>query len=360
MSHLYIFLPTKVPNNIRPARADYIHQAFRAELKSRGFFLLEKGLIPNGCSSIECLAKSNITKRYPIAGFIELDLKSSSRTEFLVGFYNEITGTLRLKNPKGEELVSVEHKESKRGGILFNSGQVLQAFAEHYENYGDFAFNHLADNFARTVVGKIPKYSSLQEGPETLTVAIHETKATEIRPGIYNLCATGSSGAVASLITKNGITNLREIKPGNYCGTYYLVAGVNDLMKFEIELRSAYGNATRKPLVLDIGKRCKSNMLASIMSSPRGNTIELQCLNFSTSSQKSYCSVQNGHCLAREVNIYKALSRNGPYSKVKTIRKLKWTDRANHKNQEVAYKIVVIDQHGSAYTAASLEQPKSH
>ena len=154
---LYALLPVTYPSDIRPERAAYIRTALERELATRGFVLLDDSVTLRVCGEASCPGRSELVSRYGVDGFLQLSLDGTNRINFGAGFYNNISGDLLLLNRESEELVRIEHSESERGGLLFNSGQVIEGIVSTVDNTGDLSFSNLADEFAQELALKVPK-----------------------------------------------------------------------------------------------------------------------------------------------------------------------------------------------------------
>ncbi|MCB0360737.1 MAG: hypothetical protein KDD44_13910, partial [Bdellovibrionales bacterium] len=140
-------LPIKHPETLRQQRIAYLENTLLLALKNEGYSLLDPAIVQRVCQSDECEERSALLTDFDADALVQLDLNDIIRSNFGLGYYNTIVGTLRLNGPQGTTLASVQHQESERGGIVFDSGQVIQGIREQIENNGDEAFNSLAQKF---------------------------------------------------------------------------------------------------------------------------------------------------------------------------------------------------------------------
>lgn len=259
-------LPIEFPEGTREERVRFLHAAFVSELEARGYRLLEDAIVQRYCATATCEDRGLLAQRYPVGAFIKIKIEDIDRNNFVVGFYNAIKGQLEAQDAEGATLVKVEHTESKRGGILFDSGQVIQAVRESYENYGDWGFNALASAFAEEVVSELPQVDaggSASAAPRIQNVTIGGRSGSARR-----ICASAAPGLRGLLLLNGRMTNLRETSPGVYCGIYRFPAGYADALRVEVELRSPFGAASRRQLTLEpaVQRSADASMLDKMVS----------------------------------------------------------------------------------------------
>jgi hypothetical protein len=238
-------LPATASDDFRTQRIQLFKRLVIDQLRNRGFRLLDDSIVNRECSSPDCPNRSQLASKYDLHGFIILELDSTSQSDFGVGYYNEISATLRFHNKLAEELASVSHTESERGGVLFDSGQVLQGLIQQYGNFGDDRFNQLAERLSRTLVKQIP--APKQVGArESEMVQLLEVEAEKYRDGVYKICAYGTPESAVSLVFKRNRSNLREVEAGKYCGIFPVEEAAKSSLW--VELTSAFGAPTRRRL----------------------------------------------------------------------------------------------------------------
>ena len=155
-------LPVSTKSVIKRERLDYLRDSLAKELQGNGFSITDDSVIDKVCSNNECPERNILTTKYGADVIAKLDIDSIDRTNFIAGFYNTITGSLTLQDKSGADLAKIDHTQREKGGLLFNSGQVIQGLKSTLNNFGDDQFSALGDEFAKTLVAKIPKPSKSQ------------------------------------------------------------------------------------------------------------------------------------------------------------------------------------------------------
>ncbi|MCB0324205.1 MAG: hypothetical protein KDD69_11560 [Bdellovibrionales bacterium] len=275
-------LPTIAPMTVREERVGYFDASLAAELEAAGFELLDPTLVRNTCSVPACPERRRLSTRYDLDGFVQTEITSSSSNNFGIGFYNQLSGTLQLHSADDSELASIAYTESKRGGLVFQSGQIIEGIQETFENVGDTSFNTLADKFARTVVQELPEARSRLLDPAVASSPNSEDSArdtagdyrsnvlaeittTRVASRAFEVCARGTPNRSAYLLTSRHRSNLREVGSGLYCGRFALYPNSGPLM---VELRSAFGSSVREPLALDLGEHAQHSGATTARDTP--------------------------------------------------------------------------------------------
>jgi hypothetical protein len=307
-----------------------VRSALQNELVNRGLVTIDPDIIDSTCLDESCTAREKLLATYPIDAFAVLKLRSASRTNFIAGYYNSIVGQLVLADAGGRELLEVQHTESERGGILFNSGQILQGVISQIRNGDDEAFLILANKFAQSIVTSIPRSSdpALTNAPPPPIVS--DTSIAPRSSAVYEVCASGTPQAFGAIVLKNGAkTNLREIAPGRYCGKY-LAADPQQFIGAEVELRDAFGTAARSPLGAfppQASEVCAGGVVATVSASRI--TLVSPCPTTTT-----------------RVLIYHAHSIAGPFIKIAEQRGSSWSGRTPKVNQHQTLALVAVDPNG--------------
>ena len=348
----FAVLPVKTEEAIRDQRIDYLRTAVEVELKNEGFSLLDSSLTDRQCSSTACDPGSISPKDLGVDSFLQLSIDSLSRNNFGLGYYNTIAGTLQIVGPGNQELARVEHQESERGGLIFQSGQIIQGIKESVENLGDDSYNKLAEKFARTIVAALPKPNREQNNAVTVTLDGTETK--KLSPGVFEICAKGTPKALANLIINRSKTNLRETAPGNYCGIYHIDAGVRPEM-VAVELRSPFGNPVRKTISLNVTAPCDLSEGVRLVKENNSNKLELSCISFPNKKESVItCESDAATCEANKVLVFRSSNAYGPYEKVAELTSGSWIDRARSLPKETVYQVIPIDRDGIPSKPVSL------
>ncbi len=244
-------LPISVPEETRSERRRFLRSAFESELAARGYRLLDESLVLTVCRDSACANRSQLAAAYPISAFVDVKISGIERNNFVLGFYNAIEGSLNASTPTGKVIAEVEFTESKRGGLVFDSGQVIQAIKEQYENYGDWNFNSLASGFAEEIVAQLPSISSAAARTLGSAPVIQNVSVKPRRGMVDEVCVSGTPGLRALLFLNKRMTNLREVSSGKYCGAYRIPPKYAPEKMLIVELRSAFGAAVREVFDVD-------------------------------------------------------------------------------------------------------------
>lgn len=339
------FMPVKAPAEMRTERVSYVRDALRRELANAGLLLLNDDVIAKTCKSTDCPERAEVAARHGADGFFELTIESASKNNALLGYVDQIHGTARILDRSGKELVSIENRETETGGLLFNSGQVLEGLKSSVKNYGDNGFNFLADKFAKTICLKIPQTNSGGNQPASAAEErISDVTVQTVRPDTYKICLTGTPGGTASINSGRRRFPLREASNGVYCGTHWLdsssFGGGAEQPAFFGELRSSFGDVARRDVNIPLAPQCKWDDLFTLMQSNAGNEIKYAAAS----------------CPVERFEVYRAPRAIGPYQKVAEVRRSNWIDRpaksADAKNGGeqgggVQYQLVAIGRDGS-------------
>ena len=256
---LIALLPEEVPGTVSREKSQYIRAAVIDRLRSKGFLILEDSLINKVCSDSKCPERKILEEKYLVEGFARLNLESVYSANFVAGIYSTILGDVSITDLQGEEIYSNEYRQSKHGGLLFNTGQVIQGLISQIMGNSDKEFDLLTQKFARGVLRGLPKIEKRGQVDDALEVGIDSINVQAVNKPVYKVCASGSPTSEATLIVNQLRTNLREVSSGRYCGIYRLENEKND--RLIIELRSPFGNSDRKDLLIPMGGSVASKQL---------------------------------------------------------------------------------------------------
>ena len=242
-------LPVRTETDIARERLDYLRSALSRELRSSGYTLLDDRIVLATCSVQECPERTKLIGEYGVSRFLELAVKSIDRADVVAAQYTGVSGVLKLRDAQFNELLAIDHLESQRGGLLFNSGQILQGIISTVEDSSDGGFKNVADKFATTVVGRLPPPAtqSMQRSEET-EVAISKTNLSPLGSGRYQLCVNGTSGSSAALVVDRLKSPLREVAHGKYCGNFILAGLATPDSHLGVELSSPFGSTAAQAL----------------------------------------------------------------------------------------------------------------
>jgi hypothetical protein len=295
-------LPTTADSDIRRERVKYLDDALMREFEGSGYSVLNSDVIQDLCSNDECPEKNLLTSRYGVGTFAQLKINSASRSNFIAGYYNRISGLLKLTDDKAAPIMSIENSASERGGLIFDSGQIIQGIRGTVENYGDEKFSALADRFIREVVGKLPKPDSKIDAESFF---INNVKLSMHQGSLYDICLDGSPNSKAKLIIGARQIVLREVQPGKYCNTVPLGWMIRSKQDAVAELRSAVGQSLTTSLdTVSIGV-CDPKQVLDLQN----NELKLTC----TGAQ---CAEDNKSCQQSKFIAFSSSAKEGPFIKV--------------------------------------------
>lgn len=313
-SHVAL-LPADYSVDIPKERIDLVRNSIISELRNRNFVVADEKVVMAVCSSPTCPEREKLASNYLVDGFVTLSVDSFSKNSFLAGYYNQLSGAVTIEDRRAEKLLSVTHTESERGGLIFNTGQLVQGVVSQLQNRGDAAFRELASEFAETVTDQIPQPASTEmRTQEALEVNLASVTARWQSPTAYTVCANGSPHSFASLLIGNQRTSLRETSPGTYCGAFSALVSSNASVTSAVELRTAFGNAVREDVRLPAQAPCKLDDRVRVSDSQL--TVLCSLVGKDFSQTQSGCSDSVSLCKAEKIVLFQALSESGPYQKI--------------------------------------------
>ncbi|MCO6431094.1 MAG: hypothetical protein J5J00_09560 [Deltaproteobacteria bacterium] len=349
-------LPPEYNAKLQREKVEAIRDSLETELRNRGFVVLADRLVDELCSSPQCPERSQLAERYQVDGFVSLDLRSVSRANFLAGYYNAIRGIMTISDVNATSLVSVEHTQSERGGLLFHSGQVFQGLISQVENTEEKSFQRLSAKFAETLASKVPKPQALETN--AVTVAIESTSVKRIQPQLFEICIDATPNSLGSVLINNRRSTLREIANGRYCGTFFLDRSIveNHIMA---ELRSPFGNAVRKEISsLPELEVCDLDNKVFVKKAGQNSRIEVACTKVDKRPviDGSLCGSNIQDCSKDKLFVFRSPTRLGPYLKVAEVRSPVWTDSA--RSGKAFYQVVAVSPSGVWSLPEDASEPK--
>lgn len=336
-------LPRQYPPNVTRERADYIYSAIAAELSAHGYRTIDETITNRLCANGSCLGEKSPASQLGVQAFVDLKIESASRSNFIAGYYNAISGILSLKTPTGNEVLRVEHTESERGGLLFNSGQLLRGLSTTADNSSPEAFNALADKFSKTIVSKLPAAKTTRRIESASTLSINKVALMRAANFSDELCIDAPSSLMAYAILGRSRSTLREVFPGHYCGRFRL-DDIPGLTSLAVEIRSAYGESDRQDVNTSTTKSAtcdlRDKVRAQLDSSGR-LSIALQCLD--ASGSYTTCTVVPQECRGHEFRVYRSPKQLGPFERFAAFTGPSWSARARASD---SFQIVAVDKAG--------------
>jgi len=309
-------LPADYGIDIPRERIDLVRQEVIAELRNSNFVVADDRVVTSICSSPQCPERDKLGSRHLVEAFATITLDSFTKRNFLAGYYNTLSGTVSITDRANNELVRVEHTQSEKGGLLFNSGQIIQGVISQVHNSGDAAYEELASDFAKAIADELPTAALAANtgAPEGLSVSISSATAEWDGPSRYTVCLSGTPHSFASILVGSQRTTLRETSPGKYCGAFSgLVASSSRAPAF-VELRSAYGNSDRESIALPAQGLCEVRERATYAN----DILTLQCAMVGRDLSKLHvgCSEKIPPCRASKIVLFSSAREQGPYTKL--------------------------------------------
>jgi hypothetical protein len=318
-------LPADYFVDIPRERVDTVRRALINALRNEDFVVVEDKVVNRICSSPACPEKAVLGNQYLVDGFITLKLSSISENNFLAGYYDSLSGEVVFQNRDGAELLKAQHTERVRGGLIFESGQVLQGIISQVKRSGDSGFESLAEKFAARIIGDLPQVTTLgapsrQEGTE---VALSAAQAEWNSPGAYKVCAEGTPHSFASLLLGTQRASLREVSPGRYCGAVSALAAFNAPGVTQVELRTAFGNSVRRAVSMPSEPPCTLQNRLEIKPSNGSTLLSILCARIGAdrSNEDLGCSSEVSQCTASKVIVFSSTTETGPFTKIAEVKK---------------------------------------
>lgn len=334
-------LPIAYPSGVTRERAEYIRQAVYNDLKGSGFLVLDSQVVDRICSDAPCAGRSKLASEYKVESFLELNISSAARNNFVAGYYNTIQGQAKLKDRQGKELASLDETESERGGLLFNSGQLLQGLISTSKNTQKDSFNFLAERFARKLVDRLPSQKRVQLDPSALALNLNKVEVQALRPPIYHVCADATPNALMYYVSGKLRSNMREVQKGRYCSNYSLEPYFYSDVKPAVELRSPFGNSLRQELNLSaIPRGCRLDGLVAFSRMGNSNRLMLQC-----EAGAPQCESKLMDCRSSRFLVYRGEPPTGPFTRLAEFKGNSWID-AKTPSAAVAYEVVAVNNLG--------------
>ncbi len=243
-------LPSAIPDGVQRERVAYFRDLLRLELDNAGFVLLDDSLVRAVCSTPACEERNTLTEKYKVKGFFQLEIDSTRRVNFLAGYYNAVSGNLAFHDWEGEELIRVEHTQSSQGGLVFESGQIIQGVINQVRNSREDPVNEVGAKFVRTLVREVPGRMKVRKLNSVVEVDITEVKTRNLKPSVSEVCVHGTKGGIAALVLDGRKSTLRQTEPGTYCGIFRLENDLDQTSGALVELRSPYGTAVRRAITV--------------------------------------------------------------------------------------------------------------
>ena len=217
-----ILVPPSYDANVSRERINYINDAFARKLSASGFNVINAQAVSTFCTEGDCSNPAQLATKSNSDAAAQIIVTSTNSANVLAGYFQSITGKGLFIDRSGKELASVDYTQTERGGLLFNSGQVLQGIQSTVDKFGDNSFNNLADKFLDTIVAKLP----VPKGTLEITdLKIGKSSVSALGSGRYLACVDSSNASAANLRSGKSVIPLRSAGPGKFCGVFLLDPG---------------------------------------------------------------------------------------------------------------------------------------
>ena len=329
-------LPASYTSGLAREKIDLIRSQVISELESRSFVVLSERSVHDICGDATCLKRDQLFSRYQTGALVELNVESISRNNFLAGFVNYIRGTLIVRDQHNVELAKIEHTAQERGGLLFNSGQILQGLSSQIENGSEQSFPNLSSKFTKALVSKLPAPLQTQSISTDAELMLTRVEVKPRSPQIFELCGVGTPKQLGSVVIAKQRSSLRELSPGRYCGVFRL-ENSQAATNLSVELRSPYGAVARAKASAVVVEPCQ--IMGPLMVTER---MSVRQIDFK-------CDSPNASFL-----IYRAASEHGPFLKIAETKQPHWEDYAQSSSAKMAYYAVVARSRDGISTLPTL------
>ncbi len=235
-------LPVKSETQITRERLEILQKSLLRSLTAKGYQVVD---LTSFCNTKDCENWQTVTEFSRPDALVQLSVSSSNSANILAGHYYSISGRLDLYDLNKEKLSSIEHTESDRGGLLFNTGQVLEGLKSTANSLeGDF-FPGLADKFTKITVGKLPAPKGELANSE---IVLENGKIIPLGSGRFSICADAplknngiqSTEALAVKIGKFSYP-LRKVSDKTFCGSYLVDRESASLSSLQLTASNLYG-----------------------------------------------------------------------------------------------------------------------
>lgn len=343
-------LPTDYPADVQREKVDAIVKSVKSELTNSNYVVLADKLVSENCAEPTCPSgRKKLADKYQVDGFISVAVSSVSRTNFIAGFYNAIRGKLILSDVKSNPVVEVEHTTSEKGGLLFNTGQIIQALISYGNNTEADSFSKLSTRFAQSLVTSIPRSKDSSVNNDAVAVSISDVKIKQVKPEIFQVCAEATADSVVSVVVNKQSTNLRAVTPQNYCGTFlFNQASSENGAKVYVDARSPFGNSVRKEIELaNQVEVCNLNDNVLLSQQNGKPVIQIACVDVGGKTQVfASCENKISVCPGNKFIVFRSNSDLGPFEKVAEIKSTSWVDNSAKKGSETYYELVSVNKSG--------------
>jgi protein involved in polysaccharide export with SLBB domain len=280
-----------------------------------------------------------------------------SSTSAVIFYRRKITGKISLVGARaGDSLWDAEYTESDTGGVLLDSGQVVQAISATIEVGRDVTFVKMAQAFCRTVVSSLPPAThdeSPHDVPPDLTsVTVRVVGTAPLRAGDrVEVTVAGAPGGRGTFDLKPlhvGLP-LSETTSGVYQGVYVVEPGeASASVAVSARLVNRFGATARK--------EAPAESAFAIDSAPPPPPNAIQVAKTGAGVELQWQPPQND--VVKSYEVFRAPETGTPFTLVASTADPRWVDPAPP-GPSPAYQIVAVDMNGNvSFPAGPATLPK--
>lgn len=317
---IYALLPVKHGPTLREYDAAYLTRILQNSLESLGVSLIDPVLIQETCIKLDCRERTVWSTIPQLQGLITVDITSNWDSNIIAAHYSTISGELRLSDMNNQKILEIQHRESDRGGLLFDSGQVVRGLSSQAEFSDSEAFRMLAKKFARNLALALKphlgrKDSTHRDFPTPVITS------SVVSPGEIKLCISVPAPDMRAYLlfgsmrtplspqskTENGTTSCRN----------FSADALRQKPVPAIEVRDLRGNSRRTFLNSEKHlngwlSSCRTTTHAQWKDVKNSSDITFYCSVQDKDSVSAKCA-QKDPCHAFRWKVYGAKTKSGPY-----------------------------------------------
>ncbi len=321
-----LLLPIKSNEVLALDRAQLIQESFERGFGSQGFLVLSRDSISNRCKGQDCSRKETLGSLFPTATIAEVTIESTRQTNLIAAFYNNIVGQLSLFSAQNQPIVTIGHTESERGGVLFNSGQILEGIQATATDLSADSFPVLAERFSRKIVSEVPRSNI-----DRKKISSPSFNSVQVTPKgfLVQICATVEQAAQVFLLNGGRKTRLSRVRDNHFCAVLPSKLLTADRGTKRIIATNQYGIEESKDFAVLSMSTC--SLTGNIFFDRATGSI--QC--------KQECPPS---CLKEQIVVYRGGTSDTPFTEFGNLQngKIKLPAGA----EDLSYAIVTIDAEG--------------
>ena len=345
------FLPVIKDQPIEPRKVSAIKAALKVELESKGFLFISDSIVESLCSNKECPERQKLFSEYNTDALVRLRLLDVSRNSFGIGYTNTIEGIVTLSDARDTILVQAEHSESERGGLLFDSGQIVRGLRDQIQSGGETYFKNLARGFARNLVHDFPTPSGTNQ-TQSDAITVSDVSISPFGFGFQKICSKGTPGKDGAITFGRVRSSLREISVGTYCAIVSIPANIR---MASISLSSPWGSSAQQQVQVPPIAQCNIKKHLQIQKLATGSKVTLSCASLKN-ARTGACNDMIS-CSEYSLHIYRTNELPSPFSKLKQSGSSSWIDNTPL-SKDTRYFGLLVDDRGFALPAFSITIPE--